>query len=241
MTDRVTSFRSVDRRSSALAAMLVGAVVLVVGFGSGLGVVASKRYSASSAVGAPTAPPGIAAAPTTSDGVAHPAGHAAAGFSSATAGAALRGPGDRAPNRASRRPPRRPSRPPPRPPWCAWSPPRPTVVAPLAGGATWHTVADCPTAAGRVHLEEDATVSGSARVTVGAQPIDSWVIERHTVLHTSSGTLTVVTESQSSELYAPILGLVVYQVEQTVTPRSDGTMSQTRSTSELLSATPEVA
>jgi hypothetical protein len=93
-------------------------------------------------------------------------------------------------------------------------------------------------AGGSLRWVEDAKVVGAARTTVGGTQVVTWVIERHTFVTETVGGGALTAETESTELFAPQLGLVVYKDGRTATPSRDGTTSTTGSTLELLDVHP---
>ena len=120
-------------------------------------------------------------------------------------------------------------------PACTWAPGLLSLKLPLSSALAWSVDSTCAEAASTVHRTEDARVEGAARTTVAGQAVDVWLISRHTLTEITAGPSSkAVVEAQSSELFAPSLGLVVYQVTRTVTPQADGTTVTTTQTAELL-------
>jgi hypothetical protein len=122
---------------------------------------------------------------------------------------------------------------------CTWSPGLLSLKLPLGTGSAWRADSTCTEATSTVHRTEDATVEGVTRTTIAGQTVDVWVISRHSITEVGATPSTrAVVEAQSSELFAPSLGLVVYQVTRTATPQADGTTATTTQTAELLDARP---
>jgi hypothetical protein len=125
---------------------------------------------------------------------------------------------------------------------CAWSPGLLSLSLPFRVGEAWHVDSSCAFSgpgrlAGRLRQVEQVRVDGLARTTVNRRPVEAWVIERHTLVTESVGADSLTTESQSTELFAPRLGLVVYEDGRTASPNADGSTTISASTMELL-ATP---
>ncbi len=126
---------------------------------------------------------------------------------------------------------------------CTWEPGLLSLRLPLATGLTWKADATCRTGptgtATSIQRTEEAAVEGAAKTKVDGQPIDVWLISRHTVTEvTSAQNGKAFIEAQSSEMFAPSLGLVVYQVTRTATPQPDGTTGTTTQITELLERGP---
>ncbi len=125
---------------------------------------------------------------------------------------------------------------------CQWSVPALSVPTELAEGRTWSSDVTCSTtAAGQrvdVQREEWASVTHRARTTVARAPVDTWIIERHVLLTVRADRFTSVTESASSELFAPSLGVPVYVASRTDIPQADGSIESVLESEELLSSAP---
>lgn len=124
-------------------------------------------------------------------------------------------------------------------PACTWAPGYVSLRLPLASGSAWKADSSCPQPTSAVHRTEDAAVKGATQTTVAGTAVAVWIIARHTVTEvtTTAGARAVV-EAESSELFAPSLGLVVYQVTRTASPQPDGTTATTTQTMELLGTRP---
>jgi len=122
---------------------------------------------------------------------------------------------------------------------CTWAPGYMSLRLPLASGSAWTADSSCPQPASTVHRTEDAAVKGATQTTVAGTTVAVWIIVRHTLtdVTTTAGARAVV-EAESSELFAPSLGLVVYQVTRTASPQPDGTTATTTQTMELLGTRP---
>ena len=106
-------------------------------------------------------------------------------------------------------------------------------------GQRWSSDATCTTADGvSVQRVEEAEVTGRARTTVDGVAHDTWIIQRHIVETASAEDVVVVSETASSELFAPGVGLAVYRLARTDTPDPQGRVVSTAVAVELLSATP---
>ena len=127
---------------------------------------------------------------------------------------------------------------------CVWAPPLVSLRAPLVPGASWRADSTCQTDGDRsggperVHQVQDAQVSGRSRVAVGGQPVDVWLIKRHTVVTVVGSAGSVTIEQQSSELFAPSLGLVASLTASTAVPNADGSVTTTSVVSQLETANP---
>ena len=85
---------------------------------------------------------------------------------------------------------------------------------------------------------EEAVVTGKARTTVDGVAIDTWIIQRHVVETGRRGGVEVVSETASTELYAPAVGLPVYRTIRTDVPDAEGTIVTAAAAVELLSSKP---
>ncbi len=85
-----------------------------------------------------------------------------------------------------------------------------------------------------LHVVEQAKVGSLARTTIDAVPIQVFVIERHRLFTESGAGASLTTEWQATDLFAPSLGLAVYEVAKTVAPNQDGSVTTTTTVSELL-------
>ena len=112
-------------------------------------------------------------------------------------------------------------------PLCAWSSPIVVVPAGLAKGRQWHSDAQCDEQVDglAVHQERavDAQVIGTARTTLQGRTFDTWIIERSETDTVQSGGVTYVSQTTSSELFSPALGIAVYTISRTAAPNADGT------------------
>jgi hypothetical protein len=122
---------------------------------------------------------------------------------------------------------------------CHWSPGLVIWQFPITVGQRWHAASSCtvPIGGGRdgtIDESEDAHVDGLARMMLGGQPVQVWTIERHTVITEHAAGVVATTETQSTELFAPAYGLVVYRTGRTASPNPDGTTTTTSSTVELM-------
>jgi hypothetical protein len=123
---------------------------------------------------------------------------------------------------------------------CRWSTPLLSVRSALAPGETWQTTGSCGTNAhGTLRWSEQVKVDGFAHAVVGGQVVAVWAIERHQIRTVQSPHGSVTTDTQISELFAPSLGLVVYRVARTIRPESDGTVTTTTATTELMDVAPQ--
>jgi hypothetical protein len=121
---------------------------------------------------------------------------------------------------------------------CPWSAPLTSWSLPLGTGRQWHADSTCAFnspqgAGGTLRWVEDAKIDGAASTTVDGERVVTWVIERHTLVTETAAAGAVTAETQSTELFAPRLGLVVYKTGRTATPNRDGSTTTTDSTLEL--------
>lgn len=124
-------------------------------------------------------------------------------------------------------------------PACAWVPALLSLQLPLTVGSAWRGDSACTQGTSNVHLTEDAKVEGATRTTVAGITVDAWIISRHTLTEiTAPPAIKAVVEAQSTELFAPSLGLVVYRVTRTAIPQADGSTATVDQTAELLDTRP---
>ena len=86
----------------------------------------------------------------------------------------------------------------------------------------------------RVVRREQAAVTKRARTQVGGRSLDTWVIEREVALTIEAETFTTTTVSVSTELFAPELGLAVFQTTRVDVPMPDGQVRSAQTSEELL-------
>jgi hypothetical protein len=126
---------------------------------------------------------------------------------------------------------------------CQWRPAFVSLQPSLHAGASWQTASTCRVTQSdgttlSIERSEQAKVDGIAHTTVSGQPVLSWVIERHDLVTERSPRAVITTETQSTELFAPSVGLVVYRVARIATPTPDGSTAMTTEVSELRSTRP---
>ena len=126
---------------------------------------------------------------------------------------------------------------------CQWSPPAVSLGPSLAAGVKWQTTSTCRLAqpdssAITIEQDEQTKVDGLANTTVSGQPVVAWVIERHDLVTERALGASLTSETQSTELFAPSVGLVVYRVGRTATPNPDGSTTITTVIAELRRETP---
>ncbi|HEX9530983.1 MAG TPA: hypothetical protein VF954_07585 [Acidimicrobiales bacterium] len=121
---------------------------------------------------------------------------------------------------------------------CTWSPPLLTLALPLTAGQAWDANSTC-TASGRAEQRETADVKGRTTVQLDGASMEAWLIERRTTVTETDADGSVATvEQQSSELFAPTIGLVVYRTAKTAVPRPDGTVEESDVVSQLVTGHP---
>ena len=69
--------------------------------------------------------------------------------------------------------------------------------------------------------------------------VDTWVIDRRVVLTYRGQGVSTVSDATSTELFAPDLGLPVFQMSRTQLPQPDGTVRTVEASEELLHTHPE--
>jgi len=126
---------------------------------------------------------------------------------------------------------------------CQWHPAFVSLQPSLHAGAGWQAASSCRLTQSdgsslSVERSEQAKVDGVAHTTVSGQPVLAWVIERHDLVTERSSSAAITTETQSTELFAPSVGLVVYRVARTATPNPDGSTAITTEVTELRSTRP---
>lgn len=125
---------------------------------------------------------------------------------------------------------------------CEWTPAPVVFVPRLEEGRRWSSSASCTTTVDNnvvtITRAESSKVTRAARATLDGQPIDTWVIERHIVTTQHRGPVTSVVEQASTELFAPGIGLPVFKLVRTETPRPDGTVDTLLQSIELVSGVP---
>ena len=102
---------------------------------------------------------------------------------------------------------------------CRWDHQAVQVPSDLSEGRTWSSKVGCDsTISGRaVHLErvETAEVRQRARTHIDGVAVDTWVIDRRVVLTIDGKGISTVSDATSTELFAPDLGLPVFQMSRT--------------------------
>lgn len=125
---------------------------------------------------------------------------------------------------------------------CEWSPRVIFVAAKLVEGRHWSSNTSCvATEDGKtvsIRRQESARVKGRTRTHIGDKAIDTWIIERRVISTKRIGAVTVVVDEAVNELFAPTLGLNVYRLSQTDTPRPNGGVETLVESIQLLSTTP---
>jgi hypothetical protein len=126
---------------------------------------------------------------------------------------------------------------------CQWVRPLASLQLPLVGGSRWKVTSSClvPSQDGSnasLQVNEDVKVDGTAQLTISGQPTTVWVTERHRLMTEKSAAFSGTIETQSTELFAPSEGLVVYRVARTATPKPDGSTETTTEIAELLDIAP---
>lgn len=126
---------------------------------------------------------------------------------------------------------------------CQWSPPSLSLRSSLSAGEKWEVTTTCRLtqpdgSAITIEQDEQAKVDGPARTTVSGHSFVAWVIERHDLVTERAPGATLTSETQSTELFAPSIGLVVYRVGRTATPNPDGSTTITTVIAELQRDTP---
>ena len=105
---------------------------------------------------------------------------------------------------------------------CTYATPPPELVLPLAKDASWRSRGTCKTGSGTLAFDERVRVSRAARVPVGGKPVDVWVIQRRSTVTASNSTARIVRQTARTDLFAPALGLVVYESGQSAAPDASG-------------------
>jgi hypothetical protein len=125
---------------------------------------------------------------------------------------------------------------------CSWKPPVQDLSGPLHPGDQWTTSSTCTQQLGdgsgtvTITIVEADEVVGAAQASVASQPTQVWVIERHQTATEQGPTATVTTETATSDMFAPTLGVVVYEVSRTAYPTSSGSTAYVTTVSELISS-----
>ena len=126
---------------------------------------------------------------------------------------------------------------------CRWDHQPLQVPADLAEGRSWSSKAGCDsTISGRaVHLTriETAAVRQRARTHIDGVTVDTWVIDRRVVLSIEGKGISTISDATSTELFAPDLGLPVFQMSRTQVPQPDGTVRTVEASEELLHLRPQ--
>ena len=113
------------------------------------------------------------------------------------------------------------------------------MAAKLVEGRRWSSTTSCvATEDGKtvsIRRQESARVRGRTRTHIGDKAIDTWIIERRIISTKRIGAVTVVVDEAINELFAPSLGLNVYRLSQTDTPRPNGGVETLVESIQLLS------
>jgi hypothetical protein len=107
---------------------------------------------------------------------------------------------------------------------CTYASPPPELTLPLAKDAAWQARGTCRTGSGSLVFDERSRVVRAARVLVGGKPVDVWVIARRSTMTASGAGTKVVRQTARTDLFAPALGLVVYESGHSASPDESGTV-----------------
>jgi hypothetical protein len=119
---------------------------------------------------------------------------------------------------------------------CAYDPAPTDLLLPLRSGASWRTRGTCHPTDGSIDMAEQARITGAATVRLEGKDTPVWVIERSTTMTARSAGTTVVSETRRTDLFAPGLGLIVYQAGRSAAPDENGKVRTSTWTLELASA-----
>ncbi|MHB1854586.1 MAG: hypothetical protein ACYCS2_05975 [Acidimicrobiales bacterium] len=128
---------------------------------------------------------------------------------------------------------------------CTWSPDVTQYVFPIKVGSTWSSLSHCTTtvagAPTQVTYSDQASVTGIARIKEAGQVLDTWVIQRHTVLSAKSAAFTFNVDTTTTEYFAPSDGQTPKEVSDSKTSGSyagKSFSSETRTTVEAETLSP---
>lgn len=128
---------------------------------------------------------------------------------------------------------------------CSWSPAVSGYVFPLRIGAQWSSTSNCTTTvdgeATHVQDANTASVSGVSTIEEAGQTLETWVINRQTVLTATSSTFSLKIDTVSTEYFAPADGQTPREASTTRTTgeyRGKSVDDQTRATIEAETLSP---
>ena len=121
---------------------------------------------------------------------------------------------------------------------CTYEPPVPWLQLPLAVGARWQGRSSCSYSDDqgtlvRVQQSTAARVASAATALVGGRRVFCWVVERDVVTAAMTTDATATSETRTTDLFAPALGLFVYETGKSAVPQPDGTVATDTWTAEL--------
>jgi len=107
---------------------------------------------------------------------------------------------------------------------CNWTPDVTQYVFPIRVGSQWKSTSHCTTtvsgAPTQVTYTNQASVSGIARIQEAGQILDTWVIQRHTVLSAKSAAFTFNVDTVGTEYFAPSDGQTPKELTDSTTSGS---------------------
>lgn len=104
---------------------------------------------------------------------------------------------------------------------CKWTPDVSQYTFPIHVGSTWSSDSHCTTTVAgqpsKVTYSDQVSVSGYAWVTEAGQTLDTWVLQRRTVLDLTSAAFTLNDDTTSTEYFAPSDGQTPKELMDTKT------------------------
>ena len=105
---------------------------------------------------------------------------------------------------------------------CTYPTPPPELTLPLAKDVRWRSHGTCRSGSASLTFDERARVLRAARVNVNGKPVDVWVIQRRSTMTASGSAGKIVRQTARTDLFAPVLGLVVYESGSGAMPDATG-------------------
>lgn len=121
---------------------------------------------------------------------------------------------------------------------CGWDGRSTSVPHDLKDGKTWSSRITCDSTVNKQPVKvvrvEQAAVTKRARTQLAGRSVDTWLIERRISVTIKAEDFTTTSDSLSTELFAPGLGIAVYSTSRTDVPLPDGTTRPAYASEEVL-------
>ena len=121
---------------------------------------------------------------------------------------------------------------------CTYQPPVQWLQLPLHAGVQWEGQSSCSYTDDhgtlmRVQQSTAARVTSAASALLDGRRVFCWVVERDIVTAAATADATATSETRTTDLFAPALGLFVYETGKSAVPQPDGTVATDTWTAEL--------